>query len=184
MRQSEHPLRLCSRPHGPPRHTRPPPLRRDHFRQVPHVQMLQGLVSVRVQQPPPVPGTHPLPARQIPHRPCGLSGAPRSAQPAGERRFSRHRARRPPPRLRHGGLPAAAGLRIIHGERGQSAGQHLRFHPAQLGEHTPPGFVEHDLRVSPYAAAVVVPGGGVGEPPQPQHIGDRQTVAVRGPVDQ
>ncbi|WP_329453117.1 relaxase domain-containing protein [Streptomyces sp. NBC_01724] len=39
---------LCSRPHGPPRHPGPPPLRRGHFRQVPHVQVLVGLLGVRV----------------------------------------------------------------------------------------------------------------------------------------
>ncbi|WP_324608637.1 MULTISPECIES: hypothetical protein [unclassified Streptomyces] len=81
---------------GPPRtphHTRPPPLRGDHLRHPVHIQVLQRLVGVRVQQPPPVLHAHPPPARQVPHRPHRLPGAPRGAQPAPERGRPHHRAR-------------------------------------------------------------------------------------------
>ncbi|MGW7757093.1 hypothetical protein ACWGK6_37195 [Streptomyces violaceusniger] len=183
MRHSEHRFRLNPGPHRTPRHTRPPPLRGHHLHHAAHIEVFQRLVGIRVQQPPPVPHADPPPARRIPHCPHRLPGAPCGAQPAGERGRPRHRARCPPPHLRHGGLPAAADLGLIHGERRQGARQHLRLDPAQLGEHTPPGFVEHDLRIGPHAATVV-PGGGVAARPQPQHAGGRQTVAVRDPVDQ
>ncbi|MEU5714050.1 MULTISPECIES: hypothetical protein [Streptomyces] len=171
---------------GPPRtphHTRPPPLRGDHLRHPVHIQVLQRLVGVRVQQPPPVPHAHPPPARQVPHRPHRLPGAPRGAQPAPERGRPHHRARRPPPRLRHTSLPAGADLRIVHGEPRQRPGQHLVPGPAQLGERTPPGLVEDDLRIGAHTAALV-PHGGVAACPQPQHARGRQAVTRRRSMDQ
>lgn len=73
----------------------------DQVRQFLYVQMLQGLVGVRVQERPTVPDMHPLASRRVPHHPLGRPRTPGGAQTAAERRRPGDRATDPPRRGRH-----------------------------------------------------------------------------------
>lgn len=83
--ESEHLGRFHARPAGPPLHRGPSLPRRRDLRELAQIEVLQGLVGVRVQQPPVVPLAHPFPALGVTHHTYRLPGAPGRARTAAER---------------------------------------------------------------------------------------------------
>ncbi|MEV7817766.1 hypothetical protein AB0P05_45280 [Streptomyces flaveolus] len=133
------------------------------------------------------------------HRPCrthtrrqrGRYRTARTACPVRRAVHNRHPNAAGPttaPAARHRacGTPASRPVLIFGSSTvnpRQRPGQHLVPGPAQLGERTPPGLVEDDLRIGAHTAALV-PHGGVAACPQPQHARGRQAVTRRRSMDQ
>lgn len=153
----------------------------DATRQATQIQILQRLVGMRVQQPPPMPNTHPIPLQGVPHRPESCPRAPGRAQLATERHGTGHRTTGPPQPHRIIIFGAQPCVPLFPGR--QRPRQHVLFHAAQVCQELASGCVQQHLGVGPRASALMARRVVAPLPARPQRFGF-QPVAARDAADQ